>query len=390
MLDLRTNTQKILVGGGSHAHYVQSGHLLYTVAGTLRAIPFDLNRLETRGTTVAVVPRVVTKDSGAGDFAVAADGTLVYVDAPAGLSGTARTLVWVDRTGHEEPIAAPPRAYMYPKLSPDGTRVALDIRDQEQDLWSWDLRRATLTRLTFELGGDGLPVWTPDSQRIIFSSDRAGGVTNVWWQAADGTGAAERLTTSSNHQWTTGIAPDGSAVVFTQEAPTMGRDLLRLALDGSRRVTPLLQTKFEERNGVVSPDGRWLAYVSNSSGRFETYVRPFPNADRQWQVSTGGGRTPIWARNGKELFYLGLDGALLRVGVEASGATFNAGTPTKLLDGRYFTTGPGAAGQSYDVSPDGQRFLMIKAPDADATAALPSLIVVRHWTEELKRLVPTK
>jgi Tol biopolymer transport system component len=197
------------------------------MAHTRALEPFDLNRLGTRGTTVPVVPRLVTTDSGAGDFALAADGTLVYVDAPAGLTGTARRLVWVDRAGHEEPFAAPPRAYVYPQLSPDGTRVALDIRDQEQDLWTWDLRRSTLTRLTFEPGQDGNPVWTPDGQRIIFNSDRAGGQLNAWWQAADGTGAAERLTTSSNPQFPTAIAPDGTAVIFAEETPTMGRDLMR-------------------------------------------------------------------------------------------------------------------------------------------------------------------
>ena len=165
-----------------------------------------------------------------------------------------------------------------------------------------------------------------------------GGQLNLWWQAADGTGAAERLTTSSNAQFLTGITPDGTAVVFHEATPTMGRDLLQLALDGTRRVTPLLQTKFDERNGIVSPDGRWLAYESNSSGSFEIYVQPFPNVGGgQWQVSTAGGRQPLWARSGKELFYVGADGALLRVPVEASGATWNAGTPMKLLEGRYYT-----------------------------------------------------
>ena len=155
-------------------------------------------------------------------------------------------------------------------------------------------------------------MWTPDGRRIIFSSNR-GGQFNLWWQAADGTGAAERLTTSSNAQFVTGITPDGTAVVFFETTPTMGRDLLQLALDGTRRVTPLLQTKFDERNGIVSPDGRWLAYESNSSGSFEIYVRPFPNVGGgQWQVSTAGGRQPLWARSGKELFYVGADGALLR------------------------------------------------------------------------------
>jgi serine/threonine-protein kinase len=319
---------------------------------------------------------------------VAVDGTLLYVDAPGGLVGNAQTLVWVDRTGKEEPVAAPPRAYQHPRLSPDGTRVALWSNDQEQDLWIWDLRRATLTRLTLDPGQDIFPVWTPDSQRVIFSSNR-GGAPNVWWQAADGTGAAERLTTSTNSQLVTGITPDGTAVLFFEVTPTMGRDLLQVALDGTRRVTPLLQTKFDERNGIVSPDGRWLAYESNSSGSSEIYVRPFPNVGGgQRQVSTAGGKQPLWSRSGKELFYVGPDRALLRVPVEASGATWNAGTPMKLLEGRYVTGS--TIGRTYDVSPDGQRFLMIKAPETEPGAALPALIVVQHWDEELKRLVPTK
>ena len=275
-----------------------------------------------------------------------------------------------------------------PRLSPDGTRVAVSSGDQEIDLWIWDLGRATLTRLALDPGRDRFPVWTPDGRRIIFTSDRGGGL-NVWWQAADGAGAAERLTTSSNGQFATGITPAGTAIVFNEATPTMGRDLLQLALDGTRRATPLLQTKFDERNAIVSPDGRWLAYESNSSGSFEIYVRPFPNVGGgQWAVSTAGGTRPLWSRSGRELFYVGPDGALLRVPVEASGATWNAGTPMKFFDRRYFTGG--AAGRTYDVSPDGQRFLMIKAPGTDASATPPALIVVQHWDEELKARVPTK
>jgi serine/threonine-protein kinase len=215
---------------------------------------------------------------------------------------------------------------------------------------------------------------------------------NIWWQAADGTGTAERLTTSDHTQFVNGITPDGKAVVFTEVGlSTMGIDLMQLMLDGTHRVTPLLQTKFDERHGTVSPDGRWLAYESNSSGSFEIYVQPFPNVSGgPRQVSTAGGTRPLWAQSGKELFYVGADGTLLRVPVEASGATWNAGTPMKLLERRYYT-GDGATGaRAYDVSPDGQRFLMIKAPGTDAGAAPPALIVVQHWDEELKRLVPTK
>ena len=395
--DLRTGMHKVLLRGGSHGRYVASGlaspkpveggHLVYVAAGTLRAIAFDPNRLETRGTSVPVLPRLATTGAGAGDFAVAADGTLVYVDAPGSLAANARTLVWVDRTGKEEPVAAPPRAYAHPRLSPDGTRVALTSTDQENDVWVLDLRRARLTRLTLDPGQDFFPVWTRDGRRIIFTSNR-GGQNNLWWQAADGTGTAERLTTSVNAQLVTGITPDGTAVVFFEVTPTMGRDLLQLALDGTRRVTTLLQTKFDERNGIVSPDGRWLAYESNSSGSFEIYVQPFPNVGGgQRQVSTAGGRQPLWARSGTELFYVGGNGALLRVPVEASGTTWSAGTPMKLLEGRYVTGG--TLGRMYDVSPDGQRFLMIKAPGPDPSATPPALVVVQHWDEELKRLVPT-
>ena len=214
VLDLRTGAQKIVVRGGSHAHYVESGHLVYAAAGTLRAVRFDLKRLETVGTPVPVVPQVATTLQGAADFDVARNGTLVYL--PGGLAATARTLVWLDRQGHEEPIKAPPRAYAHLRLAPDGTRIALHIRDQESDIWVWDLARETLTRLTFDPSLDRFPVWTPDSKRIIFASDRAG-AANLYWQAADNTGTVERLTQSSNVQWPYSISPDGTRLVFEEQ-----------------------------------------------------------------------------------------------------------------------------------------------------------------------------
>jgi serine/threonine-protein kinase len=388
--DLRTGTQKVLVRGGSHAHYVASGHLVYVAAGTLHAIRFDPERLETLGTAVAVLPQLAVTGNGAIDFAVAADGTLVYANVAGSPGATERTLVWVDRTGKEEPVGTPPRAYEQPRLSPDGTRVAIYSADQENDIWILDLGRATLTRLTLDPGQDNFPMWTPDGHRIIFSSNRGVGQPNLWSQAADGTGAAERLTTNNSHaQFLNGITPDGSAALYNETTETMGRDLLQVELDGSHRVTPLVQTKFDERNGTVSPDGRWLAYESNNSGSFEIYVRPFPNVgDSQRQISTAGGKQPLWARSGKELFYLGADGTLLRVPVEASGGTWHAGAPVKVLEGRYYT-GTGS-GRAYDVSLDGKRFLMIKAPATDTAATPPAVILVQHWDEELKRLVPTK
>jgi Tol biopolymer transport system component len=169
-----------------------------------------------------------------------------------------RTLVWVDRQGHETAITAPSRAYMFPRLSPDGTRIAIHAADQELDGWIWDLRRTTLTRATFDPGIDAYPVWTPDGRNVIWSSERTG-ARNLFQQAADGTGPVERLTDSPN-----------------QENPT-----------------------------AVTPDGRWLAYEANDSGRFEIFVRPFPDVNSgHWQVSTIGGTRPLWARNGQELFYV--------------------------------------------------------------------------------------
>jgi len=389
VLDPRTGTRKILVRGGSHAHYVSSGHLVFAAAGTLRAVAFDLPRLETRGTPVPVIPDVVTTNTGGVDAVVAGDGTLAYVSG-SGVLGAQRTLVWVDRQGRETPIPVPPRSYLYPRLSSDGMRVAVNAADQEIDNWIWDLSRTTLTRVTFDPGIDAYPVWTPDGSRLIFSSEPAG-ARNLYWQAADGTGAVERLTESPNQQNAAAVTPDGRRLIFTEVAPKTADDVMQVELDGTHRVTPLVQSPFAERNGTVSPDGRWLAYEANDSGQFEIYVRPFLDVNSgHWQVSTAGGTRPLWARSGQELFYLSSTGAVMRVGVERS-QSWSATTPTMLIKEGYFTIPGGFLGRTYDVSPDGQRFLMIKVGGgSDQTAAPASLIVVQHWTEELKRLVPTK
>ena len=382
VLDLRTGTQSVLIRGGSDARYVASGHLVYRATGRLHAVAFDLGRLAVVGTPVTVQPEVLT-DAG---MAVATDGTLVYVSG--GASAVGRSLVWVDRQGRETPTSAPPRNYAFPRLSPDGTRLAIYIPDQEIDIWLWDLARSTLTRATFDRGVDIFPVWPPDGRQLLFSSARAGAV-NLFAQAADGSGDVTRLTTSPNIQHATSVTSDGTRLVFTETAPTTGPDIMQLRLDATHAVTPLVQTPFSERNAEVSPDGRWLAYEANDSGRFNIYVRPFPDVSSgYWQVSTDGGTRPLWARNGQELFYLSATGALMRVGV-APGPTWAASEPTRLFEGRYGAS-PNQNGRTYDIAPDGKRFLMIKASgSADQTAAPTSLVVVQNWREELKRLVPT-
>jgi serine/threonine-protein kinase len=391
VLDLRTGTQKILVRGGSQAQYLPSGHLVYAAAGALRAVAFDLARLEAIGTPTPVLPQIVTLRTGTAEFDVARNGTLVYLTGSA--AEPVRTLVWVDRHGHEEAIAAAPaRAYITPRLSPDGKRLALAILDQDNDIWLWDFARQTLTRVTSDPGLDGAPVWMPDGHRMVFTSAAGGAVASLFWQAADGTGAAERLTQSSRTQMASAVSPDGTRVVFTEG---LG-DVMMLTLEKDRRVQPLVQTPAAERNAEISPDGRWLAYESNDSGQFQIFVRPFPNViTGLWPVSTGGGTQPLWARNGQELFYLAPNGALMSVHV-APGATWTASTPTKLMDAPYYHGGNGLFGQglfrTYDVSLDDTRFLMIKEGGGpnQSTAAPPSIVVVQNWFEELKGLVPTK
>ncbi len=416
-LSLETGTSHTVIEQGYHAHYVPTGHIVYILGGNLMAVPFDVGRLETTGPTVPVVEGVRGRSSvGNASFGVSRTGFLVYASGGT-TSGVRRTLVWVDRQGHEEPVAAPPRAYVYPRLSPDGTRVALDVRDQENDIWVWDLARATLTRITSDPGLDRNPVWTPDGRRIVFSSLRAGGADNLYAQAADGsTSQAARLTESPNNQSPEAFSPDGTHLVFREADPKTGPDLEMLALDGpstalgagastvlragaaktpgATHATPLVHTPFVESNGEISPDGRWLAYESDDSGQIEIYVRPFPNTDSgKWQISTGGGTRPLWAHNGRELFYLagGSPGPVRMMAVTIQpGATFEAGNAQRLFEGRFFATSTNFA-RTYDVSLDGRRFLMIKdQASADESSAPSSLIVVLNWFDELKRLAPAK
>jgi serine/threonine-protein kinase len=332
---------------------------------------------------------------------------MVYV--PGGvLGGLRRSLVWVDRMGGEEALPAPSRAYQYARISPDATRVALDVRDQENDIWIWTFGRQTLTRLTIDPALDNQPAWTPDSRRVVFVSTRTGGVQNLYSQPADGTGGAELIAKSTNQQQSPVVSPDGTRLVFREVRSTTGQDLMVMPLPprgpqpdsgaaGGRpgislQQQPLVQTRFAEPNAEISPDGRWFAYESNQSGRFEIYVRPFPASESGlWQVSSGGGRQPLWARNGRELFFTGPDGALMGVRV-GSGPTWSSTTRVRVLQRRYydgFDVGGTTPPRTFDIAPDGRRFLMIKQDGGDDAPSARSLVVVQNWFQELERLVPT-
>jgi serine/threonine-protein kinase len=394
VLDPRTQEQKTLIPG-SQAEYIETGHLVYAAANTLRAVRFDPERLQVLSDPVTVVDALAVASSGAAQYAVSRTGTLVYAEPRA----QTRSLVWVDRNGQEAAIPASPRAYIEPRLSPDGTRLAIVAADQDHDIWIWDFRRETLTRLTSDPSRDQHPVWTADGGRVVFGSLRSGAY-NLYVQAADGTGAVERLTDSPNRHIPAFVMPNGTGIIGTEIATQGDIVWFRLAprpfssaepatstLSPSR-AEPLIHTPAIEFSPDLSPNQRYIAYQSQESGRAEIYVRPFPRTgDGWWQVSTSGGSRPRWARNGRELFYLDHANRLTVVPVQTSGGALVHGRPATVLETAYAR--PVENTHPYDVSVDGQQFLMIKE-DASAAPTRTGLLVVLNWNQELKQRVPTQ
>ncbi len=409
VLDLKSGQRTTVIRGGTAAEYIDAstdsgqassgspqggsaahgGYLVYAAAGSLRAVRFDPVKLAVLSDPVPVLEQVTTGGSGVAEFAASHTGVLVFVPGGAIAGGLNRTLAWIGRDGREEPIKAPPRGYVAARLSPDGTRVALTIADQENDIWVLDLSRVTLTRLTFDPSVDVAPVWTPDGRRIVFRSPRAG-TLNVYWRAADGTGAEERLATSQTAQTPMAFSPDGRQLVIMQNSATTGQDIFAIAADGKGAAVPLVQTPFAENNADVSPDGRWIVYQSNEAGQPQVYVRPFPNANSgRWQVSTAGGIKPAWSPTARELFYIDPNGiTLMGVPVQTT-PTFSPGTPIKVLDGKFYAGGPG---RNYDISRDGQKFLMVKKAAAEQTPneTPAGMVVVLNWLEELRQRVAAR
>jgi eukaryotic-like serine/threonine-protein kinase len=389
VLDFRTGQPKILINGGSDAKYVTSGHLVYVAAGTLRAVRFDPDALTVLSAPMPVVDHVMTVMGGAGNFAVSNNGTLIYVGSGTGAQiWPSRSLVWVDRRRQEEPIAAPSRAYASPRLSPDGGRIAMEIRDGEPAVWIWDLRRRTLQRVSTGPFVERNPVWTPEG-RLLVSSNR-GRVPNVYRMAADGSGTAERLTSSKWGQYASSISRNGSHMFLTQLSPYAD---ITVSTGGSGSLDVVIT---HGKSPDVSPSGRWLAYQAvyppgTARQVEEIYVRPFPGVEgNRVQVSIDGGRHPAWHPSGREMFYLDRQNRLTTVSVRASDSTLVVGAPKTLLESSYFADAGPAPGRPYDLAPDG-RFLMIKEDATNNQGASPATItVVQNWFEELKRIVPAK
>ena len=349
----------------------------------MRAAPFDVERHEVTGSPVPLLEDVVVKSTGAANFDIADNGRLVYASGAA--AGGERTLVWVDREGRVEPIDVPRRRYFYARLSPDGTQVALDSRGEENDLWTWDFARGALQPLVVSPRLERGPVWNPEGTRIAFTGI-IDGVEGIYWQAADGSGIPERLTEGSH--FPTAFTPDGRQVLFFQPSNAAPFDVGMVSLDDEQRVELLLEEPYTELNAEVSPDGNWLAYESDESGQTEIYVRPFPdvNAARS-QVSTAGGTRPLWSRDGRELFYWLEPGTIMAVRVDVE-TDFTSGRPDVAVQGSF--SSPGVAGRHYDVSPDGDRFLLLtEASDTEGDEpAAAGITVVLGWFEELTERVP--
>ena len=384
LLDLHSGTTKTLLRGGRSARYVNSGHLVFAASRELRAIPFDLQRREVRGTAVSVVSPVVVDNVGGANFNVSDDGTLVYPQAVT----NSRQLVWVDRGGRESRIEGLPGNAAHPRVAPRGpARLALSTF---RDLIVWQPPGAPV-QLTFSSFANWLPLWMPDGQRLVYGSWRGGnGVSNLYMQAAEGAGSVERLTESPHMQLPSSITPDGSAALFTVFGPPGGPDIRLVRLSGPtrRQEESVLETPRQERSAVVSPNGRWMAYESDAPstpGLLNIHVRRFPvHPDGNvWQVSTGGGTHPLWSRGGDELFYIASDGALMAVRADTRAEQWSPVTPAQLFKGRYMTHTSENA-RHYDVSADGTRFVMIKLDDPDRPRPI---VVVQGWAEELKRNV---
>ena len=383
-----------IVQRGLYGRYLPSGHLVYVHEGTLFAQLFDIGRLETTGQAAPAVEGVIANAGTSGaQFAVSDEGVLVYVSGQ--LVGNDAPMSWMDRSGKLTPLRTTPANWSNPSISPDGRKLAIDISDGRQtDVWVYEWERDTLSRLTFDPGDDQRPVWTPDGRRIAFASKRGNdAASNLYWQLADGTGEVQRLTTSKNVQQPGSWHPSGKFLAFQEQNPQTGADLMSLTLDGSDATgwkpgtpTVFLTTPFLEGSPMFSPDGKWIAYLSNESGRNEVYVRPFPGPGGKWQVSTGAADDPTWSRKRPELFFATQELRMMVATYSNEVGSFRVDKPTVWSEGR-FTARPRPPSRDLDIHPDGERFVV--APGTDQTASKQDKVVfIFNFFDELRRVAP--
>ena len=371
---LSSGRRQLLVQGGTSPRYLATGHLLYSRAGTIFAVPFDRSALTVSGTPVRVLGNVLQSFDGAVQLSVAQSGSLVYI--PGRFASSDRQLMTVDRTGNAIPFAAPARAYSAPRVSPDGQKLLVTITGTTEALWMYDISRGALSQLTFEASTSS-PAWAPDGERFAFSSTRAGAL-NLFWTRLDGASVVERLAPSDSAQLLGSWSPDGRMLAFVERHSASGRDIWMLPIAGDHKPSSILNAAFDESAPRFSPDGRLLAYVSNETGRNEVYVRFLADPARVQRVSAAGGTEPAWGFSARELFYrLGDQMMSVKLGPQAEPLG------SQLLFRGNFERGTIDL-TNYDVMPDGQRFVMVSATDRDSTRELH---VKLHWLDTVASLL---
>lgn len=365
---ITSGKRTLLVRGGTNPHYLSNGSLLYAQNGRVMNVALDASSLMVRGAPRTVLENVRQSADGALQLSVAQSGTAVFV--PGGPSASERRLVSVGRDGTTTTFAAPPGAYAFPRVSPDGHRLIVAMEAPTRDLWLYDVTSGTTTQVTFNSGAT-FPTWTRDPKRVVFSSTRVG-VLNLFTAIIGEPGRSERLVADENQQFPGSFAPDES-LVFTEQRPATGRDILVLPA-GGRMSRDLLASRADETSPKISPDGQWLAYVSNEGGRNDVYVTPFSNPTRARRVSVEGGSEPAWASGGRELFY--------RQGTTMMAATIDASgqiqsTARRLFDVDFVRGTLDAA--NYDIMPDG-RFVMVQRASQSSDLTLH---VLMNWVGTL-------
>ncbi len=380
---------KVVQRGGFHGRYFPSGHLVYMHQGTLFAVHFDVNRLEAIGEPVAALEGVNSNViTGGAQFASSSAGTLVYL--PGQTTGTGNPISWLDRDGKIAPLRTTPANWFTPRFSPDGTKLAMEIRDgQASDVWVLDVARDAPARLTSDPASDQRPVWSPDGRRIAFASTRSDKLTpNLYWQPADGSGEVQRLTTSKNPQSPSSWHPGGKVLAFEEITPETSADIMILPVAGddtagwrSGTPTPFVHGPSPEYDPTFSPDGHWLAYTSLESARPEVYVRPFPGPGSARRI--GPGANPTWSSAGNNELFFGLRGQIMVAAYATDGRAFRSEEPRLWSERRYQFRG---TTRMFDLHPDGKRFAIAPAAEATGGANQAKAVFVFNFFDELRRI----
>lgn len=382
IFELESGERRTVQRGGSYGRYVLSGHIVYINQGTLFALPFDLKSLQATGPPAPVIEEIASnREQGGGQFSVSGDGTLLSMTGSARSTGS--TLVWVDKEGQRTTFWDETQDYGNPALSPDGTRLAVDIESEGyRDVWIYDLTRDVPTRLTFADADDSSPVWSPDGKTIYFASERDG-IESIYRKAADGSGEAEPVLRSERSSIPVAVSPDGRFLSY-REIKNNQADLWRLPLDGGDP-EQFVATPRTDYGGRYSPDGRWIVYGSNESGSFHVYVRPASGGSGRWQISTGIGMYPQWSPDGRSIYYRTPTYGISAVQVETEGGVFRPGRPVELFHGDQSLVLRGTGVHHYTIAPDGERFLMMQTTAGADAEARSHLQVVFNWFITLRQ-----